>query len=34
MPHLQTCLKDEDEEVRAAAAQAMRSISGTGTVGQ
>ena len=28
LPHLQTCLKDEDEEVRAAAAQAVRAISG------
>ncbi len=33
LPQLQTCLKDEDEEVAAAAAKAVRAISGDGTGG-
>ena len=33
LPHLQACLKDEDERVAAAADRAMRSISGTATGG-
>ena len=33
LPQLQTCLKDEDEEVRAVAAQAVRTISGAAAGG-